>query len=71
MVNADEFRLDRKHIELVDLEDADDYGDVAYWETQPPHKRLAFLEFLRRSLPGEHSRHQRRLPRFFEVVDGP
>lgn len=71
MVNVDEFRLDRKTLEVVDLKNADDYSDVAYWETQPHHKRLAFLEYLRRSFHGKHSRHQRRLPRFFEVVDGP
>jgi hypothetical protein len=71
MVNIDEFRMDRTKLEVLTLAEADDYSDVAYWETQPEYKRLAFLEFLRRSFHGQRTGHRRRLPRILEVVDGP
>jgi len=71
MVNIKKFRLNRTKLEVVPLAEADDYSDVAYWETQPRHRRLAFLEFLRRSVHGKRTEHRRRLPRMFEVVDGP
>ena len=68
MADLNDYRLDRTAFSVVSLKDADDYSDVAYWETQPPAKRLEALEITRQVFYGDEAGDSQRLSRFFEVV---
>ena len=59
------FSLDRSVVSMGRLED--DHTQVDYWLLQPPERRLAALEFLRRSFNPDAYAAQR-LRGFFEVT---
>lgn len=59
------FTLDRTTVSVGRL--GDDDSQVEYWLSQPPERRLAALEFLRRSLNPDAYAAQR-LRGFFEVT---
>jgi len=59
------FSIDRTVVSVGRLKDDD--SQVGYWLSQPPERRLAALEFLRRSRDPDAYDTQR-LRGFFEVV---
>lgn len=68
MADLHQIKLDRTALSVVKLEDADDYSDVTYWESQPYSKRLEALEMTRQAFYGDAASDANRLVRVLEVV---
>lgn len=60
------FRMDKTAVRIVKI---DQQGtDFKYWQSQPPWKRLAALEFLRKQYYGWTDETEPRLQRVFTIV---
>ncbi len=68
MADLHELKLDRTALSVVKLEDADDYSDVIYWESQPYSKRLEALEMTRQAFYGDATSDSNRLVRVLEII---